>query len=67
MKLRNMLKICLVFLKSESQYVAYVRYVYDKNIYSCNVASFQLVHPYVGLSVFVYNRDPSIMYLNVTH
>ena len=32
MRLRNMIEICLVFLKSEPQY-AYKRYAYKKNMY----------------------------------
>ena len=32
MRLRNMLKICLVFWKSEPQY-AYKRYAYEKKMY----------------------------------
>ena len=32
MRLRNMLKICLVFWESEPQY-AYKRYAYKKNMY----------------------------------
>ena len=36
MRLRNMLKICLVFLKSEPQY-AYKCYAYKNNMYAINV------------------------------
>ena len=32
MKLRNMLKICLAFWKSQPQY-AYKRYAYEQNMY----------------------------------
>ena len=43
MRLRNMLKICLVFFKSEPQY-AYKRYAYKKNIYlvHCNAHSLNI-------------------------
>ena len=37
MRLRNMLKICLVFLKSEPQY-AYKRYAYKK---TCIISAFE--------------------------
>ena len=42
MKLRNMLKICLVFWKSEPQY-AYKRYAYKrKNMYAWGVSDLPL-------------------------
>ena len=38
MRLRNMLKICLVFWESEPQY-AYKRYAYKKNMYPLTIGS----------------------------
>ena len=41
MRLRNMLKICLVFWKSEPQY-AYKRYAYKKNMYCIEISNIRL-------------------------